>query len=73
MQSRFRRDKHLSYPITVWVNGTFDVLHAGHIKLFRHAKMLAGVDGKVICGIDVDERISSKKGPSRPINTPTRS
>jgi len=71
MQSRFRRDKHLSYPITVWVNGTFDVLHAGHIKLFRHAKMLAGVDGKVICGIDVDERISSKKGPSRPINTLT--
>jgi len=54
---------------TVWINGTFDVLHVGHIKLFRYARMLAGANGKVICGIDTDERVSSKKGPSRPINT----
>ena len=53
---------------TVWLNGTFDVLHAGHIKLFREAKKLAGPSGKVIVGTDSDERIRELKGPTRPIN-----
>ena len=53
----------------VWINGSFDVLHTGHIKLFRMARVLAGINGKVWVGIDDDERISSRKGPSRPINT----
>jgi len=52
----------------VWTNGTFDVLHAGHIKLFREARKLAGPGGKVIVGTDSDERIRELKGPSRPIN-----
>ena len=54
---------------TVWLNGTFDVLHAGHIKLFRYARMLAGPTGKVMVGLDTDERIRLAKGPSRPINS----
>ncbi len=33
------------------------------------ARMLAGQHGTVWVGTDTDERISSKKGPSRPINT----
>ncbi len=53
----------------VWLNGSFDVLHTGHIKLFRMARMLAGQHGTVWVGTDTDERIASKKGPSRPINT----
>jgi cytidyltransferase-like protein len=53
---------------TVWLNGTFDVLHAGHIELFRQAKKLAGPSGKVIVGTDSDERIRELKGPTRPIN-----
>jgi len=53
---------------TVWTNGTFDVLHMGHIKLFREARKLAGPGGKVIVGTDSDERISTLKGPTRPIN-----
>ena len=52
----------------VWLNGSFDVLHTGHIKLFRLARTLAGPDGKVWVGTDTDDRISSYKGPSRPIN-----
>ena len=52
----------------VWTNGTFDVLHAGHIKLFREAKKLAGPNGKVIVATDTDARISELKGESRPIN-----
>ena len=53
---------------TVWLNGTFDVLHAGHIELFRQARKLAGPSGKVIVGTDSDERIRELKGPTRPIN-----
>ena len=53
---------------TVWTNGTFDVLHMGHITLFRKARKLAGPDGKVIVGTDSDERVRELKGPTRPIN-----
>ena len=53
---------------TVWTNGTFDVLHAGHIELFRHARKLAGPSGRVIVGTDSDERVRELKGPTRPIN-----
>ena len=52
----------------VWINGTFDVLHAGHIELFRQAKKLAGPSGRVIVGTDSDERVRELKGPTRPIN-----
>lgn len=53
---------------TVWINGTFDVLHAGHIELFRQARKLAGPSGRVIVGTDSDERVRELKGPTRPIN-----
>ncbi len=53
---------------TVWLNGTFDVLHAGHIKLFREARKLSGPGGRVIVGTDSDERIRELKGSNRPIN-----
>ena len=58
-----------SNPKTIWTNGTFDVLHMGHIKLFREARKLAGPDGKVIVGTDSDERVRELKGPERPINS----
>jgi D-beta-D-heptose 7-phosphate kinase/D-beta-D-heptose 1-phosphate adenosyltransferase len=54
--------------MNVWLNGSFDVLHSGHIKLFKIARVLAGQNGAVWVGTDTDERIASKKGPSRPIN-----
>jgi len=51
----------------VWLNGTFDVLHLGHIKLFQHAKKL--YPNSIICvGVDTDDRIRQMKGPNRPIN-----
>lgn len=49
----------------VWVNGTFDVMHIGHIKLLEQASKL----GTVRVGLDTDERIKSKKGPTRPVNS----
>lgn len=49
----------------VWVNGTFDIVHIGHIKLLEYARSF----GTVRVGLDTDERIRSKKGKSRPYNT----
>lgn len=48
----------------VWVNGTFDVLHRGHIELLRYANGW----GRVRVGIDTDERIKKLKGDNRPMN-----
>jgi len=49
----------------VWVNGTFDVLHIGHIRLLEFAHKY----GKLRVGVDTDERVKSFKGDSRPFNT----
>jgi cytidyltransferase-like protein len=51
--------------VRVWVNGTFDVLHTGHIKLLEFASKF----GEVRVGIDEDERVKKFKGENRPINT----
>lgn len=51
--------------IRVIVNGTFDIVHTGHIKLLNYAKSLG--DYLVVC-IDSDRRVSELKGPQRPIN-----
>jgi len=50
----------------VFVNGTFDVLHAGHLALLNYAKSLGDY---LIVGIDTDERVREKKGPTRPVNS----
>ncbi len=49
----------------VWVNGSFDILHVGHIRLLEYAASL----GSVRVGIDTDKRIKEKKGKNRPYNT----
>ena len=49
----------------VFVNGTFDLLHRGHIELLNYA-MTQG--GHVCVGIDTDDRVKQMKGPTRPIH-----
>jgi cytidyltransferase-like protein len=49
--------------IKVWVNGTFDVFHPGHLALLK----FAAEKGELHVGIDSDRRISEKKGPDRPV------
>lgn len=49
----------------VFVNGTFDILHSGHIGLLNYAKSLGDV---LLVAIDDDMRVSEKKGNDRPIN-----
>tara|TARA_R110000796_G_scaffold83229_1_gene182237 strand:+ start:6895 stop:7281 length:387 start_codon:yes stop_codon:yes gene_type:complete len=50
----------------VFINGCFDVLHRGHIELFKYAKSLGD---RLIIGIDSDKRVSELKGHLRPINS----
>jgi|TARA_Y100000356_G_scaffold89029_1_gene74642 rfaE bifunctional protein nucleotidyltransferase chain/domain len=48
----------------IFVNGTFDLLHRGHLELLNYAKSL----GDYLCvGIDTDDRVKEKKGVKRPI------
>ena len=44
----------------VFVNGCFDVLHPGHIRLFKFAKSLGDY---LIVAIDSDEKVALDKGP----------
>ena len=49
----------------VWTNGCFDIIHRGHIELFKYAKSLGDT---LIVGIDSDEKVKNDKGLTRPIN-----
>jgi len=53
----------------VWTNGCFDILHRGHIEMFKGCFELAGPEGVVVVGVDSDERVKSLKGNDRPFNT----
>jgi rfaE bifunctional protein nucleotidyltransferase chain/domain len=49
----------------VFVNGTFDIIHFGHLQLLNYARSLGD---SLTVGIDSDERVREKKGLTRPIN-----
>ena len=50
----------------IFVNGTFDILHRGHIELLNYAKSLGEY---LLVGIDSDDRVKEKKGLTRPIHS----
>ncbi len=48
----------------VTVNGSFDLLQAGHLDFLEEAKQQGDI---LLVGINTDASIQEKKGPSRPI------
>ena len=50
--------------MSVWVNGCFDLFHAGHLCLLKEAYKLSSL---VTVGVNTDESIRQLKGDSRPI------
>jgi D-beta-D-heptose 7-phosphate kinase/D-beta-D-heptose 1-phosphate adenosyltransferase len=50
----------------VIVNGTFDILHRGHLEMLEYAKSQGSY---LLVAIDSDRRVKELKGESRPINS----
>jgi D-beta-D-heptose 7-phosphate kinase/D-beta-D-heptose 1-phosphate adenosyltransferase len=50
---------------TVMVNGTFDILHPGHVALLNTARSYGDY---LVVAIDTDRRVTELKGPQRPVN-----
>jgi D-beta-D-heptose 7-phosphate kinase/D-beta-D-heptose 1-phosphate adenosyltransferase len=49
----------------IMVNGTFDILHRGHLEMLQYAKSIGSY---LMVAIDTDRRVKELKGPTRPIN-----
>lgn len=49
----------------ILVNGTFDIVHPGHLALLNYAKSLGDF---LVVAIDSDRRVRELKGTDRPIN-----
>lgn len=47
----------------VFVNGTFDILHPGHVRLLQYARSLGDT---LLVAIDTDRRVRQLKGAGRP-------
>jgi rfaE bifunctional protein nucleotidyltransferase chain/domain len=47
------------------VNGTFDILHRGHIEMLNYAKSRGDY---LLVAIDTDRRVRELKGETRPVN-----
>jgi D-beta-D-heptose 7-phosphate kinase/D-beta-D-heptose 1-phosphate adenosyltransferase len=51
--------------IKIIVNGTFDIIHRGHLELLNYARSLGDY---LLVVIDSDRRVKELKGNLRPIN-----
>lgn len=72
MQSTHNRQSTGSSPVRrtkimkIIVNGSFDIIHYGHLKLLEYARSFQNSFVYVL--IDTDRRIAELKGSDRPIN-----
>jgi len=48
----------------VFTNGCFDILHAGHVKLFKRARSFGD---RLIVALNSDSSLKKLKGPKRPL------
>lgn len=50
--------------VVVWTNGTFDLLHPGHVQSLQAARALGDM---LVVGLNSDASVRQYKGPLRPI------
>jgi len=62
---RIRRALGRQGATVVFTNGTFDILHRGHVEYLARAKKLGDV---LIVGLNTDASIRRIKGEGRPVN-----
>tara|TARA_B100000745_G_C19874127_1_gene291476 strand:- start:11 stop:502 length:492 start_codon:yes stop_codon:yes gene_type:complete len=55
-----------SFAGCIFTNGCFDIIHRGHIELFKFCR-LQHTYKHVVVGVNSDESIKELKGPDRPI------
>ncbi|MFQ5701071.1 MAG: D-glycero-beta-D-manno-heptose 1-phosphate adenylyltransferase [Acidobacteriota bacterium] len=48
----------------VFTNGVFDLLHPGHVRLLRRARLLGD---RLVVGVNTDASVRRLKGPRRPL------
>jgi D-beta-D-heptose 7-phosphate kinase/D-beta-D-heptose 1-phosphate adenosyltransferase len=64
--SRVRARLRKKRKRVVFTNGTFDILHRGHVEYLTAAKKMGDV---LIVGLNTDGSVRRLKGTGRPINT----
>ncbi len=62
---RIRKELARQGKVVVFTNGTFDILHRGHVEYLSRAKSLGDV---LVIGLNTDASIRRIKGNGRPIN-----
>jgi D-beta-D-heptose 7-phosphate kinase/D-beta-D-heptose 1-phosphate adenosyltransferase len=63
LKRRLDRERRRGRRI-VFTNGVFDILHAGHLKVFEWSKRQGDV---LVVGVNSDASVRRLKGPKRPI------
>jgi len=63
--NKLSRELKNDNKVIVLFHGSFDILHEGHLNLFKKAKESGDV---LFVGIETDDYIKDKKGKNRPIN-----
>ncbi len=60
IRDSWRREAHR----TAFTNGCFDLLHAGHVRYLREARLLGD---RLVVGLNGDESVRRLKGEGRPV------
>ncbi len=55
---------HTNGGTVVFTNGVFDLLHPGHIRYLREARLLGDA---LVVGLNSDRSVQAIKGPTRPV------
>lgn len=63
--ARILSDLRVSGEKVALITGCFDVVHLGHVRMFKFAKKHAGI---VVVGVENDANIRTTKGADRPIH-----